>query len=71
MGGTAEALQFAMQLLAALPQLIQAGSDVATLVTRSREQLQTMADEGRAPTAEEWDALNAEIDRLRGELHGG
>lgn len=63
------ALAYALQLLSALPQLIQAGSDVAALIAETRDRLQNMQDEGRAPTAGEFDDLNARIDLLRGELH--
>lgn len=63
------ALAYALQLLAALPQLIQAGADVMAMVTEAKDRLQNMHDEGRDPTPGEWDDLNARIDLLRGELH--
>jgi hypothetical protein len=63
------ALAYALQLLTALPQLIQAGADVMDMITEAQERLQNMQDEGRDPTPGEWDDLNARIDDLRGELH--
>lgn len=65
------ALDFALKLLTNLPALIQAGVEVTQIVTRSREQITAMQAEDRGPTDAEWDQLNAEIDRLRGELHAG
>lgn len=65
------ALAYALQLLTALPQLISAGIEVTAMVTKARDRIAAMDAEGRAPGAEEWDELNAEIDRLRGELHAG
>jgi hypothetical protein len=63
------ALAYALQLLAALPQLIQAGADVMQMITEAKDRLQNMQDEGRDPTPAEWDDLNARIATLRGELH--
>lgn len=67
----ASTLQFVLQLLTSLPSLIQSGSDVLSAILKARDSVQGMLDEGRAPTAQEWDELNAEINRLRGELHSG
>lgn len=63
------AIAYALQLLNALPQLIQAGHDVAALIQETRDRLQNMADENRDPTPGEWDELNAQIDLKRGKLH--
>lgn len=63
------ALPFAVQLLTALPGLIQAGMNVTTLIGDSTTKLKAMHDENRDPTPEEWSALNAQIKALRGELH--
>lgn len=65
------ALMYALQLLQALPQLIQAGVEVTGLITKARDALQSMSDEARAPTPDEWQALDDEIAKLRGELHQG
>jgi hypothetical protein len=59
------ALAYALQLLQALPALIQAGQDAADLVARVKE----MHDQGRDPSPGEWDDLNARIATLRGDLH--
>ncbi|MCC2632126.1 MAG: hypothetical protein K0S48_12 [Ramlibacter sp.] len=65
------AVAYALQLMTALPQLIQAGVEVTKMVTSASEALQRMEAEGRDPTPAEWATLNAEITRLRGELHAG
>lgn len=65
------ALDFALQLLQALPQLVQAGVDVTSAITRGREQLEAMRAENRAPSAAEWDELNERIRGLRSQLHAG
>lgn len=65
------ALTYAVQILSILPQLLAAGKDVAALVQSGNAALKQMADEGREPTTQEWDALNAQIDALRAELHEG
>jgi hypothetical protein len=59
------ALAYALQLLQALPALIQAGQDASDLIARVKE----MHDQGRDPTPGEWDDLNARIAPLRGDLH--
>jgi len=64
------ALVYATQLLGALPALLEVGANVMGLITTGSARLQQMASEGRDPTAEEWDELNARIAALRGELHG-
>lgn len=65
MGG----LAFAVNLLTALPALIQAGVDVTNLVNDSADKLKSMQDEKRDPSPQEWADLNAQIAALRGELH--
>lgn len=59
------ALDFALKLLEALPQLIQAGQDATDLIG----QLKEMRDTGQDPSPGQWDDLNARIDLLRGQLH--
>lgn len=63
------ALAFAMQLLESLPALIDAGVKVKDLLANGNAKLQIFAAEGRDPTPEEWDDLNASIDAKRKELH--
>lgn len=64
-----DALAYVLQLLNALPQLIQAGHDVTDLITETRERLKDMQAGNRPPSPGEWDDLNARIDTLRGKLH--
>lgn len=63
------ALAFATQLLAALPQLISAGVEVTGLIDRGRAKLQAFQDEGRDPSPGEWEELNTAIEQKRQELH--
>ena len=56
------ALAFALQALSALPNLIQAGIDVALMIQHATLALQSMHEEGRDPTADEWAALHASTD---------
>lgn len=63
------ALSYAAQVLAALPGLIKSGIEVTALINRSTSVINHMGNENRDPTQAEWDELNAEINRLRGELH--
>ncbi len=59
------ALAYALQLLQALPGLIQAGQDASDLIAHVKE----MHDQGRDPSPGEWDDLNARIGLQRGDLH--
>lgn len=63
------AIAFALQLLQALPPLIEAGLEVKTLIEQQGAALSAMQAESRDPSPAEWDALNAQIDALRAELH--
>ena len=63
-------LQMALQLMAALPDLVQAGVDISAVVTHHNAKLTKMANENRDPTAEEWDDMNRQITSLRAILHG-
>lgn len=65
------ALAYALQLLTALPGLIAAGVEVTQTIERARDKIALFKIEGRDPTPEEWDELDAEVKRLRGELHAG
>jgi len=64
------AIAYALQLLQAIPTLLAAGRDVAAMIEQGSTALKAMQAEGRDPTPEEWDALNATIAALRAELHG-
>lgn len=63
------AIAYALQLLGALPDLIGAGMDVLSTIKDGQHKLQEFADQGRDPTAAEWDELNARIKDLRDQLH--
>lgn len=63
-------ISYAIQLLGALPSLIEAGVAVRDLIDGSREKLAKMQEENRAPTDAEWDELNASIESKRKALHG-
>jgi len=63
------ALMMALQLLQSLPALIAAGAEVKGLIEDQTTKLKDMADTGRDPTQQEWDELNAQIDKLRASLH--
>lgn len=62
-------LAFAIQLISALPALVQAGRDITSLVTDGTKALEAMQREKRDPTGAEWQALNKQIADLRNELH--
>lgn len=64
-------LLYALQVLQVLPQLIAAGQDVAGFIQQANTSLKNMQDQKRDPTAEEWAALNTQIDALRKQLHEG
>lgn len=63
------ALAYAIQLISALPALVDAGVSIKNLVSDSTASLNLMQSEKRDPTPAEWDALNAQIAALRKELH--
>lgn len=60
---------YALQILGALPQLLQAGRDVNSLVQTGTAALKVMQDEGREPSAQDWQELNDKIAALQAELH--
>ena len=62
-------MMMALQLLQSLPALIAAGDEVKGLIEDQTAKLKDMADTGRDPTPQEWDELNAQIDKLRTSLH--
>lgn len=55
------ALAIAMTVMSELPAMIAAGRDILALVTQTSAVLKAAQDEGRDPTAAEWDALNSII----------
>lgn len=63
------AIAYALQLLSALPSLIQAGRDVTALLSHGQATLTAMQTEGRDPTPAEWEALDAQVKALQNELH--
>lgn len=62
-------LQFGMTVFLKVPELIAAGRDVSAIFAATGEKIKVMVSENRAPTAEEWDTMNAMIAALREELH--
>ncbi|MCR4299331.1 MAG: hypothetical protein NUV75_11400 [Gallionella sp.] len=63
------ALIYATQILAILPQLIAAGKNITDLVTTGNATLERMKNENREPTPEEWAELSGRIRALQAELH--
>jgi len=63
------AIAYALQLLNALPQLVQAGIDITAAVSSAKSKLELMQSENRNPTEAEWQELNDSISALRKELH--
>jgi hypothetical protein len=54
-----------LQLVAQLPGLIEAGIDVANLATKA----QSVLSSGKEPTADDFVALNSEIEGLLAQLN--
>jgi hypothetical protein len=63
-------IDFADKLLALVPQVIAAGGDVLNIIANGRTALAAMKAENRGPTQAEWDALDAQINALMGQLKG-
>ncbi len=63
------AAAYALSLLTELPSLIASGKQVVDLIQTGTTALKAMQADNRDPTPAEWDALNAQIDALREELH--
>jgi hypothetical protein len=60
-------LAFASQAFGLVPSMIQAGmalAEILEFVTAQRNKVQEMNDQGRKPTPEEWDSLNAVRDQV-------
>lgn len=62
-------VELALSVFGQLPGLIQAGANVLALIESTKAVLTTAQAEKRDPLPEEWDALNAQIDSLRAQLH--
>jgi outer membrane biosynthesis protein TonB len=65
MGGI---VPFAIQLLSAIPGLIASGAQAIALIEAHTAALKAMVAEGRSPTQDEWNALNATIGGLEVQL---
>lgn len=63
------ALELARSVLSQLPSLISAGVNVIALVKDTEATITKAQAENRDPSPAEWDALNAQIDGLRKQLH--
>ena len=63
------ALAYALQIMTALPALLQAGLDVKDLIESTRDRMKEMHDENRDPNDADWAELNEKIDALRAQLH--
>lgn len=63
------ALEYAILALQAIGTLMRAGQQVYDLLAATERTLTACKAESRDPSAEEWAALNAVIDRLRAGLH--
>lgn len=62
-------VSFATKALGEIVPLVSAGASVVNLVTSTKDALQNMQAQNRGPTQQEWDALDAEINSLRQQLH--
>jgi len=62
------AIAFAIQALSQLPALLQAGADVANVVSHTVTSLRAMHSEGREPTQAEWDTLQHHVEAGLGKL---
>jgi hypothetical protein len=52
---------FVGSLTARIPELINAGTDISAFVAGELSRVKTMIAEGRDPTQEEWQAMNAAV----------
>jgi len=59
MSAIAGVVQFATELMEALPPLAQAGMDIASTIGQGVGMLRSMANEDRGPTESEYEALRA------------
>ena len=63
------ALSFAITLLELMPLVAKGVQGAIDVVESGKALVQTMVEEDRDPTSEEWDTLNDQIRKLREELH--
>lgn len=63
------AIAFAKELLPLILMAVNGFRAVAPLVKEGLDRLNAMVDEGRDPTAEDWDWLNGSISESRRKLH--
>lgn len=64
-------INLALNLLTALPGLIEAGVNVVSLAQQGAAKVKQLRNENRNPTPQEWDELDAMIKGLQGQLHAG
>lgn len=64
-----KALQLATIVLDLVPAVVAAGKDVKGIVDSTNATLKKAQAENRDITPGEWDAMNAQIEALRKELH--
>jgi len=64
-----QVIAYILQVSGLIPQLLNAGRDIVAFWQEHSAKVDQMVEENRAPTAEEWAAVNATIDELRAELH--
>lgn len=62
------AIDYTLEFLALLPSLAQLGEDVKAQLDTTAGVLRGAQAEGRDPTTEEWDAINAVVAGLRTKL---
>ena len=62
-------IKFASLALDLVPKLIAAGMSVSAHIEQTQTALKGMQGGGRDPLPGEWDALNAQVDALRAQLH--
>lgn len=62
-------LLYAVQAIQIAAALAAAGKDVATLLGQIRDAMAAMQTENRYPSAQEWQALNAQTIALLNELN--
>jgi N-acyl-D-aspartate/D-glutamate deacylase len=64
-------LNLALNLLTALPGLIEAGANVVGVIQHGTAKVKQLQTEGRDPTQAEWDELDTMVNGLRAQLHAG
>lgn len=59
------ALALALNVLEVLPGVVTAGEDALQLIQSTSATLRVAQSQGRDPSPNEWDAINAQIEKLR------